>query len=220
MSSFIRSCRYVAVVIVPFVVLAFVFAVYETPQLAQNIKNGPEATLNAKFKGSDTATRAIRNESKVISRVSVENAADREKARRLGTIVQDYGSFVVLAHDKQLEAKNYGLEEQVLETSINLPGGQFDPLQASAGRLSPIRGSSDGKWTGLLHRPVRWKPDRRMAQKHHERRRRGSPIRAASSVFRLWRFRSDSSDSRPFACPVDRPLPARTKVVRYVEAAA
>ena len=130
MSSFIRGCRYVAVVTVPLVVLAFAFAVYETPNLAQNIKNGSEFTLNVKFKGSDTATRAIRNEAQVISRVNIDSAADREKVKRLGTVIQDNGSFVVVARGKQVEAKNYGLEEQVLETAINLPGGRFEPLEA------------------------------------------------------------------------------------------
>ena len=130
MSSFIRGCRFVAIVIVPLTVLAFIIAVYETPQLAQVASNPPEFTLAAKFKGMDTVTRAIRNEAKVLTRINVTDAAEREKVRRLGTIVQDHGSFVVVARDQAVEAKNYGLEERVIETSVNLPGDRFDPLKA------------------------------------------------------------------------------------------
>ena len=128
MSSFIRGCRCVATVVFPLIVLAFIFTVHDSPQHAHSVGRAPELTLDAKFRGSDTATRAIRDGSKVISLVEVNGVADRENAKRLGTIIHDYGTFVVLARAGSLEAKNYGLKEQVLETTVNLPGERFDPL--------------------------------------------------------------------------------------------
>jgi hypothetical protein len=129
MSSFIRGCRYLAAGVFPLLVLAFATAVYDSPQHAQSAGSSPDLALDVKFKGSDTTTRAIRNESKVLSRIVVDSTAEREKVKQIGAIVQDYGSFVIVARDKAVEAKNYGLDEQVLQTTVNLPGSKFDPLK-------------------------------------------------------------------------------------------
>jgi len=84
--------------------------------------------LSDKFKGSDRATAALRSESKSITRVMVTSADERERAAKLGTIIEDYGSFVILARDRSMSAKQFGLEEQELETTINLPGSRFEPI--------------------------------------------------------------------------------------------
>jgi hypothetical protein len=87
--------------------------------------------LPAKFAGEDTVTSLIRSRSSVLSRVYVGSAADRQKASSLGRVVSDNGSFVIVARSKAEQAKQYGLEEQVLETTVHLPGASFEPLTES-----------------------------------------------------------------------------------------
>ena len=84
--------------------------------------------LASKFAGSDAVTARIRDESSILSRVYISGPADLEKAKQLGTVVQDFGSFVIVAHSRAAAARQFGLEEQVMETTVNLPGASFEPL--------------------------------------------------------------------------------------------
>lgn len=105
------------------------------------------AAQESKFRGSDAVTKAIRNNSKVLARIPVNSDSERQKARQMGKIVQDYGRFVLVAKDAGVSAENFGLEEQAVETTVNLPGRSFDPLkQAPLGtlRLGP-GATSNGK---------------------------------------------------------------------------
>lgn len=85
--------------------------------------------LDQKFRGEDGVTRAIRTGSNVVSRIWIGDAADRASVAQMGRIIQDYGSFVVIAKDPQTKAKSFGMDEQVIETTINLPGAKFDPIR-------------------------------------------------------------------------------------------
>ncbi|MGD9589809.1 MAG: S8 family serine peptidase [Pyrinomonadaceae bacterium] len=106
-----------------------------------------QAVQDSKFRGSDSVTLAIRNNSKVLTRISVDSDEARQKAGKLGKIVQDYGRFMIVAKNPGVTADTVGLDEQTVETTVNLPGTSFDPLkQAPAGSLRLGPGTaSNGK---------------------------------------------------------------------------
>lgn len=109
-------------------------------QTQQESKNLPQ-----KFLFSDAVTNSIRRKNTEILRVEVGDAADRKKIAALGKIVEDYGSFVVLAKNRRTNLA--GIEAQKIETNINLPGGKFEPLgNAAAATVVPgstMRGGKD-----------------------------------------------------------------------------
>ena len=69
----------------------------------------PKARLFDKFKTADAVTAAVRDKSKNFVRVNVKTPNDANKIAKLGKIVEDYGSFVILAKNK----------------TANLPGGAW-----------------------------------------------------------------------------------------------
>jgi hypothetical protein len=93
----------------------------------------------------DAATAAVRDQSKDIFRLPVRNEGEREAAKKLGTLVEDYGSFVVIAAEKGKDFSASGIESQRLETSINLPGKAFEPLQDSPPETIRPGGNASGK---------------------------------------------------------------------------
>jgi hypothetical protein len=73
------------------------------------------------------------------SRIRVNSEADREAARNLGEIIEDYGSFVVVAiKSENLNALRQGpmsnLDVAPMETNISLRGFNFDPLTEDPAR--------------------------------------------------------------------------------------
>ncbi|MEP7148719.1 MAG: S8 family serine peptidase [Acidobacteriota bacterium] len=93
-----------------------------------------EPTPKAKFEQfstSDDVTKDIRSRSKEIVRVQFRSINDRDKAEKYGRIVGDFGSFVVLAKNKSTDMSRSGLEVQKIETSINLPGAKFEPVEST-----------------------------------------------------------------------------------------
>ena len=86
------------------------------------------AEVLARFRGEDEAARRIRNASNEIVRVRINSDDERRRAAHFGTIVEDYGSFAIVARSKGTSAKNYGLEEEIVETTVNLPGAKFEPV--------------------------------------------------------------------------------------------
>lgn len=100
-----------------------VFTVIFTPMKAQEKKSVFE-----KYKNSDAITEIVRDNSKDFVRVKFNKIEDRENISELGTIVEDYGTFAILAKDKSDNLKSSGFDIQKLETSINLPSGKFEPL--------------------------------------------------------------------------------------------
>lgn len=129
MSSFLNGRRIFAAIVFAVTAIAVHEYYLNAPQLAQSSLRFQKPILAAKFRGSDAATASFRSDSKILSRIYVNNDLDRQKAAQIGAVVEDYQKFVVVAKNKSIEAKNYGLEEQEVETTINLPGARFDPVK-------------------------------------------------------------------------------------------
>lgn len=104
-----------------------VFTVIFTPMKAQEKKSVFE-----RYKNADAVTEIVRDNTNDFVRININNNDDREKVAQIGTIVEDYGSFVILAKDKSKNLDNSAFDAQKLETSINLPSGKFEPLHEDA----------------------------------------------------------------------------------------
>ncbi|HEX6125377.1 MAG TPA: S8 family serine peptidase [Pyrinomonadaceae bacterium] len=103
----------------------------EEPNAAQERPSAPQKP-KAKFEQfakPDAVTRDIRDRSKEIVRVQFQSIADRENAAKFGRIVEDFGSFVVLAKNKNLDMSRSGLDVTKLETTLHLPGTSFEPIE-------------------------------------------------------------------------------------------
>jgi len=118
--------RRLTVVVVVFAFLVASFSIGVVPQKAQ--ERSEDDNLFEKFNKSDAVTRAVRDESKEFARVSINSLADRAAVENFGAIVEDYGSFVVLAKNKRANLAASNLDFQILEKDINLPAGSFEPL--------------------------------------------------------------------------------------------
>lgn len=93
-------------------------------------ENPQSKSVAGEFK-SDEGTRAMRDRTNALIRVVVRNASDREIAMKMGVLVEDYGSYVVIAGAKETDVSRSNLEIAPLETTVNLPGKAFDPIQES-----------------------------------------------------------------------------------------
>src|SRR5687768_330135 len=97
-----------------------------------------------KYKRADEVTGAVRDKSNEFISVKINSLGDRAKAEKLGTVVEDYGSFVVLAKSKVKAISESSLERQVLETTIHLPGKTFEPLINSPSEtLTPKKAAAE-----------------------------------------------------------------------------
>ena len=121
--------RQVTATILVFAFLIVTFGFGLTPAKAQ--KQIIKERLFDKYKRIDAITKVVRDKSNEFVNVKIESIEDRAKADKLGTIVEDYGSFVVLAKNKSKAVSASSLEKQLLETTINLPRGKFEPLTDS-----------------------------------------------------------------------------------------
>jgi len=102
-------------------VVGFCVAFWSSPQSAQ-VKRKV-----TKLAAPDEITDVIRDPQKSLVRVRVHDQKDRESAAKLGTIVADDESFVLVAADSLSPTLSGDLSK--VETSINLPGSSFDPLK-------------------------------------------------------------------------------------------
>ena len=77
--------------------------------------------------GADDATLAARDASQRLIQATVRNAADREAAQKLGIVMEDYGSFVVIAMDeaKATAALKENPDLTAIETTVSLRGITF-----------------------------------------------------------------------------------------------
>jgi hypothetical protein len=108
------------------VISAIYLSIGGTPQKAQE-QEGSGSTFE-RFSTGDNVTSVIRDRSKVLARVATGSASEKEQAAKYGTIVHDYGSFVILAKKKGTNIPASRLVSQPMETSLHLPGGKFEPL--------------------------------------------------------------------------------------------
>jgi hypothetical protein len=90
---------------------------------------------------NDDATLAIRTQSTRLVRVVIRNGTDRDAAMRAGVLVEDYGSYVVIAQTTDHDLSRSGLESSLIETTVNLPGSIFDPIQSA--RSETVKADSD-----------------------------------------------------------------------------
>src|SRR5215207_8273739 len=73
----------------------------ERPNLAQTRPTPPALKARfSEFANADAVTNDIRDRSKEIVRVQLNSIGDREKVAKLGRIVQDFGSSVILSKNK------------------------------------------------------------------------------------------------------------------------
>jgi hypothetical protein len=119
--------RYLAVL--SFLALIAFFGFGSLPQKAQEADKKED--LYKKFAESDAVTGKIRGKSNKFFRVQIKSIEDRRAAAKFGRIVEDYGSFVILATEKKSKLASSNLENQALETTINLPNGKFEPLNTA-----------------------------------------------------------------------------------------
>jgi hypothetical protein len=144
MSSILRFARQISA----FAVILSFFTIYPAigvPALkAQEIKQTPG--LFEKFNKADAVTNAVRDKSKDFVRVKVGGPNDAQKIAKLGKIVEDYGSFVIVAKNKTANLPAAGLEFQKLETTVNLPNGRFEPVyDKPAETVAPTAAATGGK---------------------------------------------------------------------------
>lgn len=130
MRSFVNSRRVFTVIVSVLAALAIWVAVDDSRQLAQRSGADRRPLSLGKFEGSDQVTTDIRSDAKEFVRLAVSNLQDREKAAGYGRIVADYGSFVIVAKNKGIDLMQSGLANQSVETSINLPGTNFEPINS------------------------------------------------------------------------------------------
>jgi hypothetical protein len=96
------------------------------PQNAQEQQS--KESIFKKYENPDDLTRVIRDTSKNFVVVKTNSEAERETVYKNNEIVEDYGSFVLTAKSKSQKPTASDLESQTLNTTINLPGGKFEPI--------------------------------------------------------------------------------------------
>lgn len=106
----------------------------------------PAAPDFSRFYQADAVTDAIHNRALVPMRIPVTDAASRTAAAKLGAVIGDYQTFLVVAAPERMAAQ-MGPDAAVLETKVYLPGRNFDPLKSPpAGTVTPDgRGASGGR---------------------------------------------------------------------------
>src|SRR5688572_23744411 len=95
---------------------------------AQDRPIEPRKATFAQFSRADGVTRAVRDRANELIRVDFKSIQDRDKAAAYGTIVEEYGSFAVIAKNKGRDISRSGLMVRKIETDINLPGAKFEPI--------------------------------------------------------------------------------------------
>ncbi len=91
-----------------------------------------------KYERVDALTAEIRSGRSDLVRVNFGKYSERESIKEFGTIVQDFGSTAIVATKKSSEMTRAGFAVQKLETTINLPGAKFDPVnEPPSGTFKP-----------------------------------------------------------------------------------
>lgn len=113
--------------------------------------SGLDRTAGASGVDPQASRSAARNPDAVLVRVPATQAADRERARELGTVVADYGSSIVVATspaalDSARRARGSAADLTVIDTGISIRAFQFDPVLDDPART--YAGSGGYKATG------------------------------------------------------------------------
>src|SRR5690349_8790520 len=118
------------VVLLSFVALFAIYLLFgERSNLAQ-LRPAPSTRARfAQFSKADAITTSIRDRSKEMVRVDLRSVDDRLKASRLGTVVQDLGNQLIMLKDRNRDVSRTGIAVQRIDSTINLPGAKFDPLE-------------------------------------------------------------------------------------------
>lgn len=125
-------------------IYSFVFlGIGATAQRAQEKQSG--TTLFDKFATADAATRAVRDKSRILQRVNVQNESDRRRLEKLGTVVEDYGAFVILAMNKTTNLSDFDASR--IETTVHLPGRKFEPIETP--QAETVRANVAGNKTSV-----------------------------------------------------------------------
>ena len=105
-------------------IYTFVFlGIGVVPQKAQE----RNANLFDKFAKADAVTSAVRSKSKILRRVTPRNEAERRSLEKFGTIVEDYGAFVILATNETTDLSRFDAAK--METTVNLPARKYEPVK-------------------------------------------------------------------------------------------
>lgn len=143
MTAFLTGRKALVVFAIAFAALSVYLVCGVHPQEAQQRNEPPKGSRFAKFSVGDAITADIRNKSRELARVEINSPEDRTKAETLGTIVEDFGSFVVLSKGKKTYTRASGLRLSTIDGKVHLPGAQFDPVVEQQGTaVSPE--SADG----------------------------------------------------------------------------
>lgn len=109
------------------------FAAGPRTQFAQDAK--PEPSTFEKFAEPDAVTNSIRESKNELVRVNVRNADDVNRLKKYGTVIDDFGSFIVLSKAKAVDMSRSGMDVTKIESTINLPGAKFEPLTDNGGNI-------------------------------------------------------------------------------------
>jgi hypothetical protein len=140
----VQQTRLVRVALIALVSSIFCLGLFLTPRATSQEGNSPGKSFEKYFL-ADEITQAIRDERKTVVRINVHSASEREAAKKLGMLVEDYGSFVVIAAPKSADFSKSKMESLQLETNVSLPGRVFEPLQDSpAETIRPNQNASAG----------------------------------------------------------------------------
>src|ERR1700755_527463 len=85
----------------------------------------------AAFSRADGVTRLVRSRAQNTYSVMIHSMADRANAAKLGTIVEDYGSFVIVSSGKKIDVARAGLDGAQMNTRVIMPGRTFEPLEST-----------------------------------------------------------------------------------------
>jgi hypothetical protein len=99
------------------------------PMAHEAQETAEKGALFAKFAEGDAVTEVIRDKSKELVKIQIDDSTDRHKAAAYGKLVEDYGSFVIVAKTDAADLPASEFEAQTLDTIISLPNGKFEPLR-------------------------------------------------------------------------------------------
>ena len=126
MKENLKKFRHLIISLGVFGLLIAVFAIgFYSPEAQEITKKD---SVYEKFSQRDLVTDLIRDKSQDFLLIKTSNPNDIEKIKKIGTIVEDYGSIVVVAKNKTKDISGSSLVAQPLKTEINLPSGKFEPI--------------------------------------------------------------------------------------------